>query len=130
MIEDTTFVIDLLDGDERALELLDLIEAERRPERVSAITVLELHEGIRRSEKPDAEKRRVVSVLDSKHVVPADHGIMRRAGTLSGDLFGEGRPIDREDCIVAATALQEGEPVVTRNEAHFRRVEGIDVKTY
>lgn len=130
MIEDTTFIIDLLEGDDRAVELLDLVEAERRPEKVSAITVLELYEGIRRSEMPESEKRRVVSVLDSKQVVPADHGIMRRAGTISGDLFDAGTPIDREDCIVAATAMQEGEPVVTRNEAHFRRIEGIDVRTY
>lgn len=130
MIEDTAFIVDLLAGDERAIELLGLIEGEGRPEKVSAVTVLELHEGVRRSARPDEEKRRVLSVLDSKHVVPADHSIMRRAGGISGDLFVAGTPIDREDCIVAATALATGEPVVTRNVAHFERVEGVEVRTY
>lgn len=130
MIEDTSFIIDLLTGDDRANERLALLEAERRPETVPAITVLELHDGVRRSDHPDAEKRRVLSVLESKRVVPADHGIMRRAGTISGDLVAAGTPIDREDCIVAATALRTGEPVLTRNAAHFERVDGVEVRTY
>lgn len=112
MIEDTSFVIDVLAGDERALELLDVIEAERRAEKVAAITVLDLYEGIARSGKPDSEKRRVLGVLDSKHVVAADLGIMRRAGELSGALIAGGRRIDREDCVVGATALRESEPTV------------------
>lgn len=130
MIEDTSFIVDLLRGDDRALQLLDIVEGERRPERVSAVTVLELYEGIRQSDAPEAEKRRVLSVLDSKQVLPADHGVMRRAGTLSGDLFVAGTSIDREDCVVAATALGLGEPVITRNADHFRRVDGLEVRTY
>ena len=130
MIADTSFIIDLLNGDERAIELLGMIEAERRPEKISAISVLELYEGIERASYPDAEKRKVLSVLDSKQVVAADHGIMRAAGQLSGRLFAAGTPIDREDCIVAATALREGEPVVTRNTAHFRRIDGLTVRDY
>lgn len=130
MIEDTSFILDLLNGDERAIEFMELIEAEGRPERVSAVTVLELYEGVKRSVKPDEEKRDVLSVLDSKHVVSADHGIMRRAGKISGDLFAAGTPIDREDCIIAATALAEGDSVVTGNISHFERVEGIDIRTY
>lgn len=130
MIEDTSFVVDLLRGDERATQLLAIIEAERRPEKVSAVTVLELYEGVRQSDAPETEQRRVLSVLDSKHVVAADHAVMRRAGTISGDLYSAGTPVDREDCVVAATALQAGEPVVTRNADHFRRVDGLEVRTY
>jgi len=130
MIEDTTFVIDVLAGDDGALRRIDAIEGERRPEKVSAITVLELYEGVARSSKPESEKARVLDVLDSKHVVAADRGIMRRAGELSGNLVVEGRRIDREDCVVAATALQEGEPVVTRNARHFERIPGVEVRTY
>jgi len=130
MIEDTSFVVDVLRGSGRALERLALIEAERRPEKVSAITVLELYEGVSRTDRPEAERRRVLGVLDSKHVVPADVAVMRGAGTLSGAVYADGRPIDREDCIVAATALLEREPVITRNAAHFERVDGLDVVTY
>lgn len=130
MIEDTSFVIDVLGGDEGALDLLEVLEAENRSEKVSAITALELYEGVTRSSKPDAERARVLRVLDSKHVVAADLGIMQRAGTLSGELINEGERIDREDCVVAATALREGEPVVTRNARHFERIPQVEVRTY
>jgi predicted nucleic acid-binding protein len=130
MIQDTTFVIDVLDGDDGALEALSDVESDRKPEKVSSVTILELYEGIERADRPDEEKRAVLGVLDSKTVVPADHGVMQRAGRLSGQLWADGRPIDREDCIVAATALQEDEPVVTRNADHFRRVQGLDVRSY
>ena len=101
-----------------------------RTEKVASITSLELYEGVGRSRKPEAEKRKVLSVLDSKHVIPADHGVMRRAGELSGRLIEDGEPIDREDCIIAATAIQENEPVLTRNDSHFGRIPNLDVETY
>jgi len=47
---------------------------------------------------------------------------------VSRDVIGE--PIDREDCIIAATAIAENEPVVTRNAGHFERISGLDVRTY
>ncbi|MEF8851575.1 MAG: type II toxin-antitoxin system VapC family toxin [Haloarculaceae archaeon] len=130
MIEDTSFLVDVLGGDEAALDALTDIEADRKPEKVSSITVLELYEGVERADRPDDEVAEVIDVLDSKTVVPADHDVMRHAGRISGTLYADGRPIDREDCIVAATALQEDEPVVTRNAGHFERVDGLDVKEY
>jgi len=130
MIQDTSFLIDILNGDPDALDTLDLLEREHRPQKVASITSLELYEGVRRSDKPDDEKRAVLRVLDSKHVIPADHPVMKRAGELSGDLVAAGERIDREDCVVAATAIGENEPVLTRNESHFDRIPALDVETY
>jgi len=130
MIEDTSFVIDVLSGDDAALELLSIAEAERRPEKVSAVTLLELYEGIEQSTRPDEEREQVLDVLDSKTVIDANASIMRRAGEISGALTGAGEPIDREDCIVAATALREDESVVTRNVEHFERVPDLRVREY
>lgn len=130
MIQDTSFIIDILNGDDGALARLEAIEKERRPEKVSSITVLELYEGVAQTSKPADEREDVLSVLDSKTVVAADHGVMRRAGELSGELITKGQRVDREDCVVAATALQEGEPVLTRNTAHFKRVPGLETVSY
>jgi len=130
MIQDTSFLIDVLNGDGDALATLELIERERRPEKIASITALELYEGVTRSTKPAAEKERVLRVLDSKHVVAGDHSIMKHAGELSGELSNAGEQIDREDCIIAATAIQENEPVLTRNGTHFERIAGLDVETY
>lgn len=130
MIQDTSFVVDVIRGNEDALARLEDLEARNRPEKVSAVTVLELYEGVGRTDRPDEEKRAVLDVLDSKSVIAADQGIMRRAGELSARLFADGEPADREDCVVGATALREDEPVLTGNRRHFERFPGLDVVAY
>lgn len=130
MIQDSSFVIDLLRGDDDAYRLLDLIEKEGRPQKVSSVTVLELYEGVARSETPEEKRTEIIEVLETKHVVDADRVVMRKAGKLSGRLITEGRRIEREDCIVAATALLNDEPVVTGNVDHFERIPELDVRGY
>ncbi len=130
MIQDTSFIVDLLRGDERAEQLLGIVEREGRPQKVSAVTVLELYEGVARSGTPGEKRTEIIDVLETKHVVGADRAVTRKAGKLSGRLIDEGRRIEREDCVVAATALLADEPVVTRNVDHFERVPELDVRTY
>lgn len=130
MIQDTSFLVDVLRGDQDALDLLDVLERESRPEKVSSMTVLELHEGIIRSETPEQKRSEVLDVLESKHVVDADRTVMRKAGELSGQLITDGQRIEREDCVVAATALLADEPVVTGNVDHFERVPELAVRSY
>lgn len=130
MIQDTSFIVDLLRGDDDAIRLLDILEKEGRPQKVSSMTVLELYEGVARSQTPTAKTDRILDVLDTKYVVDADHTVMRKAGRLSGNLIGRGEQIEREDCVIAATALLNDEPVLTRNVSHFERVDGLDVRSY
>ncbi|MFB6253210.1 MAG: PIN domain-containing protein [Halobacteriaceae archaeon] len=130
MIEDTSFIIDILRDNEDALKFLDIIESEKRPEKISSITVLELYEGLIRSNASTSRRQKVLDVLNTKHVVDADTNVMRRAGRLSGDLFNRGKHIDREDCIIAATAIQEDEPLITRNTDHFERIDGLTIRSY
>ncbi|RQG99007.1 type II toxin-antitoxin system VapC family toxin [Natrarchaeobius oligotrophus] len=130
MIQDTSFIIDLLRGDENAKRLLDIVEKESRPQKVSSVTVLELYEGVARSQAPEAKRERILDVLETKHVVSADQAVMRKAGKLSGELLNEGEQIEREDCIIAATALLNDEPIITGNTKHFNRVDGLEVRSY
>lgn len=130
MILDTAFVIDVMDGDSDAVRAYEAYEGASEQQYLSAITVLELHEGIERSMRSDDERQKVRDVIDTKPVIPADRAVMKKAGTISGQLITEGREIDREDCAIAATALIEEEPVVTRNIEHFERIDGIEVRSY
>lgn len=130
MIEDTSFIIDVLHDDTDALQYLDLIERANRPEKVATITVLELYEAVPQLDVPEERQRKILDVLDSRHAVDADETVMRTAGKISGDLISRGEAIDREDCIIGATALLNDEPVLTRNLEHFERIEDLDVETY
>lgn len=130
MILDTTFVIDVLDGDPDALATLDGIESRRVQQKVSSMTVFELNQGVVRADKPEDERQEVISVLESKPVVAANERIMAEAGRVHGRLQNEGRPIGQSDCIVGTTGLVRDEPVLTRNVDHFERIDGLDVETY
>lgn len=130
MIEDTSFVIDLLHAEPAAVDYLELVEKSNQPEKISAVTVLELYEAVPQLNVPENRQQRILDVLDTRQTVPADETVMRKAGKLSGELLARGEEIDREDCIIAATALLTDEPVVTRNVAHFSRIDHLAVETY
>jgi predicted nucleic acid-binding protein len=88
---DTSFRIDLLNGDEAAVEKARELEADLVQQRRSAMTLFELYYGITRTTDSEAERETVESVLASKPVHPADTAVMRTAGRLAGDLQNEGR---------------------------------------
>jgi predicted nucleic acid-binding protein len=130
MIQDTSFIIDVLQDDPDALQYLEYVEAENRPEKVASITLLELYEAVPQLDVPEDRQGKILDVLDTRHVVAADDTAMRKAGKISGELLARGAEIDREDCIIGATALLNDEPVLTRNSDHFERIDGLDVETY
>jgi predicted nucleic acid-binding protein len=130
MIEATSFIIDLLQDDPDAVHYLKGIEKANRPEKVASVTVLELYEAVPQLDVPKERQQRILDVLDTRHAVPADETVMRKAGKISGRLLARGEEIDREDCIIGATALLNDEPVVTRNVDHFERINGLAVETY
>ena len=129
MLLDTSFLIDLMDGDPTAVEKAEEIERNLIQQRLSSMTLFELYYGVSRSDRSEQERRQVESVLASKPVHPADTAVMRKAGALSGRLANEGSPVDDGDVVIAATADVVGEPVLTRNVADFDRL-GVDIESY
>jgi len=89
MIEDTTFIIDVLHDDRDAIQYLDLIERENRPEKVSSITVLELYEAV-----PAVERSRGASTGDPRRTRHVPRGRRRRDRDAKGrkDFWLASRP--------------------------------------
>lgn len=129
MILDTTFVIDVLNGDPRAeqrrIELDDQGDVS-----VSAVTVFELVEGAYLSNRTNNELDAIIELLSRLHVFPFDGTVALLAGELSADLINRGARVEAEDVFIAATALVNDEPVLTRNVDHFNRMEGVIVESY
>ena len=129
MILDSTFLIDVLRGDADVSELIGEIDAAGTPF-VSAVTVMELHEGVHLADATDAERSRVSELLAGINELPFDRACAMQAGEINARLVSEGEPIDETDVMIAATALVNDRPVVTRNVDHFDRIGGLDTVTY
>ena len=129
MLLDTSFLIDLMSGDEGAVEKARELERELVQQRLSAMTLFELYYGVARAERSGEERETVEAVLASKPIHPADTAVMRKAGRLSGELMNEGNAVGDGDVIIGATAAVGDEPVLTRNVEDFERLD-VDVETY
>jgi predicted nucleic acid-binding protein len=126
---DTSFLIDLMNGDEDAVEKASELETDLVQQRLSSMTLFELYYGIGRATDSDTEREQVEDVLASKPVHPADTAVMRKAGRLAGELGNDGTPIGDGDVIIGATADIVEEPVLTRNVEDFERLD-VAVETY
>lgn len=129
MILDTTFVIDVLNGDDRAKRRRVELD-ERGDMAISPITVFELTEGARLSDRTEAEQRAIIEFCSRIRVVPLDTGIASLAGELSAALIGRGERIEVEDVLIGATALWLDDAILTRNVDHFERIDELAVEAY
>jgi len=122
---DTTFLVDLLAGDEGALAFADSMS---EPATISAVSFYELMSAVR----SDRRLARVEAIAREYAVVPADYDVCSMAGAIQARLGDAGRLIPVLDAMIAATAILAGMPIVTSDE-HFRRVPtefGLSVRTY
>lgn len=129
MLLDTSFLIDLMNGDEGAVEKAQELETDLIQQRLSSMTLFELYYGVARSGQSKDEREKVENVLASKPIHPADTAVMRKAGRLSGELVNEGNAVEDGDVIIGATADVVEEPVLTRNVDDFERLD-VEIETY
>ncbi|OGD58853.1 hypothetical protein A3K78_01495 [Candidatus Bathyarchaeota archaeon RBG_13_52_12] len=130
MIADTAFLIDLMVGDEAAVEKARDVESRSIPITVTAPSVFELIVGLSLSEKPEEEKTRIMGFLESLPFLPLDSESAKEGGRIYGDKRRAGSQINPEDAMIAGIAKVHGERVLTRNAEHFRGVEGVSVEPY
>lgn len=130
MILDTTFIIDIMNKDEDALHKAEVISNSGYPAYISAVTLFELQSGLARTGKSFSEQNKIRSALDKQNIIAMDNAIAEKAGDIHGTLIMQGKMIGSFDCIIAATALLNGETVLTRNVKDFERIAGLKIETY
>ena len=69
----------------------------------------------------DSERHAIVDALRRFRLVPLTPAIAARYAAVRRGAPG----LEREDALIAATALEKRLPLLTRNWRHFRRVEGL-----
>ena len=130
MILDTSFLIDLFDGQEAAFEAGRELVADHVVQRVPSPVVMELSYGA--SFGDEDERRTVRNALRMYPIVEQNATLATRAGRLlaSADRDAGGESgIDRIDPMIAAVADVYDEPVLTADVGHFEAL-GVAVETY
>lgn len=109
--------------DERATEWFDQIEGDRLV--TSSIVVMELKAGVaimsegKRKHALSRDIDRVVSSLFKDAILPFDDDTAGIYADLLARLRRRGVAIGQSDMMIAATALQHGATLATRNVRHF-----------
>lgn len=111
LLLDTDLLIDFLRGHRQAVAFL---EEETRPMGVSALTMAELHAGVRDGEERD----QLTDLLSIFNQIPVDPETAADGGLLRRD-FGPSHGTGLVDAILAATALKYGLRLVTLNDKHY-----------
>ena len=124
---DTSFLIDVLDGDDAAREVM--MELDERTERhaVTPVTAAELWIGAHLGTVQ--EYRRTAELLDSLLWLEFDRDCARLIGSLQAELIDSGVQLGFNDCVIAATAIQHELELIT-GDSDFERVPDLSVRTY
>ncbi len=130
MILDTSFLIDLMNGLPEAVEKLKQQSQKKENLFITSVSIFELWSGIIRSHKPEHEKKKVMAILESQHILDLNKPSAEEAGKIDGKLESEGNRIDAEDSMIAGIARHYGEKILTRNVKHFDKIKSIFFETY
>ena len=128
MIVDTTFLIDLereIAHRQPGLAMEFLARNHEQTMRISIITFGELAEGYEDPVAPELEE-----LIAPYGIVEITQAIGRRYSAISRVLRASGSRWGDNDLWIGATALEVGEPLVTRGVDHFSRITGLTVLGY
>lgn len=130
MILDTSFFIDLMNGEEGAVAWANIFEGVGAVQRVPAHAVYELYVGVGYTETPSEEVAKIQQVIETRPIVETTEQIAKLAGRLDGQLRREGKRVAAGDILIGATARHFDEPVVTGNPSDFEPIPDVQVDTY
>lgn len=130
MIGDTTFFIDLMRSDPRAVEAALRCESRGNPVSLTSVTVFELRIGLSTGLRGDKKVAEMYSVLDGLRVLSLDQQAAVEAGKIFAEKEKSGRGIDMEDALLAGIALVKKEEILTRHTTVFSGIDGVEVIPY
>ncbi|WP_433632983.1 PIN domain-containing protein [Halomicrococcus sp. NG-SE-24] len=124
MIVDTSYILDLLDGDQSAFEKGQQLTEANISLKVPTMTIVELFVGYGATENEE-EARHVENAILGHPILPLDETIAQKAGWIAGQTG-----LDYGDASIGATAVHFDEPVLTANVADFEQIDGVSIETY
>ncbi|HEY7035024.1 MAG TPA: type II toxin-antitoxin system VapC family toxin [Thermomicrobiales bacterium] len=120
---DTDWIADYLGGKQSAVDLLESLKDDGLA--ISLVTFGEIYDGVYHGRDPIAAERNFAALLGRIVVIDLNQAIMKRFAHIRGGLRATGRVIGDTDILIAATAIEHGLSLVTRNRRHYDRIPGL-----
>jgi predicted nucleic acid-binding protein len=129
MILDTTYIIDLLDGQPDAVKKSEILDTQNEALFTTAISVFELWQGV--SDIKDKKKlEKIHDLLDNLGLFSLDKESAKIGGKIHSELYAKGLPIQPEDSMIAGICIKHGQKIMTKNVKHFSRITTLEIETY
>ncbi len=97
---------------------------------ISFMTVAELYYGVEKSANPRKNKTVLEQFLLTVRIFHSNRKITSRFGQLKADLENSGTPLADADLLIAATALETSNLLVTGNIKHYQRIDNLNLENW
>ncbi|MEE4609278.1 MAG: type II toxin-antitoxin system VapC family toxin [Desulfobacteraceae bacterium] len=125
---DTDTLIYSLKGDAAVVHNLERHRYD--PLKISVISLMALYYGAYKSRQAVANLAKVRRIENAFEILPLELSVAATFGMLKAGLEAQATPLDDFDLVVAAGALAFNLTLVTNNERHFRRIEGLKLENW
>ena len=100
------------------------------PIKTSVITLMELYYGAYKSQKVTGNLAKIKTIEQSVEIITPGVESAEVFGMLKSQLEKTGSRLDDFDLIIAACALAYNLTLVTNNEKHFQRIDGLKLENW
>lgn len=125
---DTDTCIYWLKGEESIRRKVEQVGADSL--RTTIITLAELKYGAYYSQKVSENLENIAKFLRKVKVLPLNYDAVDRFGKIKAELRKTGRVIQDFDLLIASITLSHGGVLITNNEEHFKRIDGLSFKNW
>ena|SRR3989338_1507214 len=130
MIADTSFVIDLMKNDSKAVAKMQSLLGSGQALLTTSLTIFELSTGVARSSNPNLEQAKINRSLRGLEALPLTPQAAMKGGEIHGRLIKGGNRISSMDALMAAIAIVKQDFLLTRNVKDFCRIKELHLETY
>ena len=91
---------------------------------------MELYYGAYKSKKIANNLAKIKIIENTFEIIPVSRELVEIFGVLKSGLEKSGKPLDDFDLILASTAMSHNLTIVTNNEKHFGRIDGLKMENW
>ncbi|MBP9887285.1 MAG: PIN domain-containing protein [Leptospiraceae bacterium] len=124
---DTDVCIEILRGNKKVINKRNKFDEAIS---ISFMTVAELFYGAQNSSNPEHNQSIVEEFLLTLQIIQSDFSIMKRFGSIKATLKKKNNLVPDADIIIASTAIEKCEFLVTGNTEHFSRMDGLKIDNW